>query len=144
LIDVVNQSCYTKDRKLNKTKGLAKMKNVMTRAWEIAKQGQKKFGGKVKEFFAIALKMAWKEIKKMAKVIKNINERIILTANHDTFEYTVEGERNGKIFWKREGIKEDDKKNEAYAYLKSGKGINTVSFYKIKDGVKTFIETQNV
>ena len=41
------------------------MKNVMTRAWEIAKQGQKKFGGKVKEYFSSALKLAWKEIKKM-------------------------------------------------------------------------------
>ena len=116
----------------------------MTRAWEIAKQGKKKFGGNVKEFFAAALKMAWAEVKGVKFVEEKTSERIILTANHDTFEYTVEGERKGKIFWKREGIKEDDKKNEAYAYLKSGKGINTVSFYKIKDGVKTFIETQNV
>ena len=67
MIDKVNQIGYTKIKKLsnNKTKGLAKMKKVMTRAWEIAKQGQKKFGGNVKEFFAAALKMAWKEIKKM-------------------------------------------------------------------------------
>lgn len=37
--------------------------NVMKRAWEIAKEGQKKFGGKVKEYFAISLKMAWSEAK---------------------------------------------------------------------------------
>ena len=41
-----------------------KMTNVMTRAWEIAKEGQKKFGGKVKEYFAQALKMAWALVKK--------------------------------------------------------------------------------
>ncbi len=35
----------------------------MTRAWEIAKKGQKRFGGKVKEYFAQALVMAWKEAK---------------------------------------------------------------------------------
>ena len=40
------------------------MKNVMTRAWEIAREGVKKFGGKVKEYFAQALVMAWAEIKK--------------------------------------------------------------------------------
>lgn len=38
-------------------------KQIMKRAWEIAKEGQKKFGGKVKEYFAIALKLAWKEVK---------------------------------------------------------------------------------
>jgi hypothetical protein len=39
------------------------MKNVMVRAWEIAKDGQSKFGGSVKEYFAMALKMAWAEVK---------------------------------------------------------------------------------
>jgi predicted metal-dependent phosphoesterase TrpH len=42
------------------------MKNVMKRAWEIAKEGVKKFGGKVKEYFATALKLAWKEAKRIA------------------------------------------------------------------------------
>lgn len=37
--------------------------NVMKRAWEIAREGQEKFGGKVSEYFAIALKMAWAETK---------------------------------------------------------------------------------
>ncbi|HEY4624339.1 MAG TPA: hypothetical protein VIH12_10780 [Solibacillus sp.] len=40
--------------------------NVMKKAWEIAKQGQEKFGGKVKEYFAASLKMAWALIKKAA------------------------------------------------------------------------------
>lgn len=39
------------------------MKNVMKRAWEIAREGQRKFGGKVSEYFAISLKLAWKEVK---------------------------------------------------------------------------------
>lgn len=38
-------------------------KQIMKRAWEIAKEGQKKFGGKVREYIAIALKFAWKEVK---------------------------------------------------------------------------------
>lgn len=41
------------------------MKKVMVRAWEIARQGQDKFGGKVKEYFAQALKIAWAETRKV-------------------------------------------------------------------------------
>lgn len=37
------------------------MKNIMARAWRIAKEGQVKFGGKVSEYIAEALKMAWAE-----------------------------------------------------------------------------------
>ena len=39
----------------------------MVRAWEIAKKGQEKFGGKVSEYFAEALKMAWAEVKQASK-----------------------------------------------------------------------------
>lgn len=35
------------------------MTNVMTNAWEIAYEGVEKFGGKVKEYFAEALRIAW-------------------------------------------------------------------------------------
>jgi len=52
------------------------MKNVMVKAWEIAKQGQVKFGGNVKQYFAVALKMAWKDIK--------INNLIVSTSVEDT------------------------------------------------------------
>ncbi len=41
------------------------MKNVMTRAWEIAKEAEKASGYKAVEFFAEALRMAWKEAKEM-------------------------------------------------------------------------------
>lgn len=41
-------------------------KQVMTRAWEIAKTAVVKFGGKVKEYFASALTLAWAEVKEMA------------------------------------------------------------------------------
>lgn len=36
---------------------------VMRRAWEIARDGQKTFGGKVSAYFATALKFAWVEAK---------------------------------------------------------------------------------
>jgi len=49
------------------------MKKVMTRAWEIAKQAAKKFGGQAIEYIALALREAWKEIKNM---VKDITDRI--------------------------------------------------------------------
>lgn len=39
------------------------MKNVMKMAWEIAREGQKKFGGMVKEYLAEALRMVWAIVK---------------------------------------------------------------------------------
>lgn len=38
-------------------------KELMENAWEIAREGQKAFGGKVSEYFAQALKMAWAQAK---------------------------------------------------------------------------------
>lgn len=38
-------------------------KQLMKNAWTIAKEGQKAFGGKVSEYFAQALKMAWAQAK---------------------------------------------------------------------------------
>ena len=53
------------------------MKNVMTIAWEIAREGVEKFGGNVKEYFAESLRLAWKKIKEVGKMIvskwKNAN-----------------------------------------------------------------------
>lgn len=39
------------------------MRQVMIRAWEIAREGATRFGGKVKEYFQQALVIAWKEAK---------------------------------------------------------------------------------
>lgn len=38
-------------------------KEVMTKAWKIAKEAAKKFGGKAIEYIAGAMKMAWAAIK---------------------------------------------------------------------------------
>lgn len=44
----------------------------MKRAWEIAREGFNKFGGKVKEYFAEALKMAWAEAKQPALPVTDV------------------------------------------------------------------------
>lgn len=42
------------------------MRSVMMKAWEIAREGAKKFGGKAIEYIAEALRMAWAIVKKDA------------------------------------------------------------------------------
>lgn len=42
---------------------MAAKKEIMSNAWKIAREGQKAFGGKVSEYFAEALKMAWAQVK---------------------------------------------------------------------------------
>lgn len=44
-------------------------KEIMTRAWEIAREAVKSFGGKVREYISEALKMAWRENRGMKKAI---------------------------------------------------------------------------
>ena len=44
----------------------------MTRAWEIAKEAVKDFGGKVKEYLSESLKMAWAEIKEVRYTIEDL------------------------------------------------------------------------
>lgn len=67
------------------------MKNVMTRAWEIAREGVAKFGGKTKEYFAQALVIAWSEVKKGAKktvteIAQIIKEKIGYAAKVNVWE----------------------------------------------------------
>ena len=47
---------------------------VMKKAWEIAKEAVTRFGGKVKEYIAEAMRMAWAEIKAVAGSVKKIME----------------------------------------------------------------------
>lgn len=42
-----------------------KTKQVMVRAWTLAKRGQKQFGGKVSEYLSEAMKIAWAIVKNM-------------------------------------------------------------------------------
>ena len=69
------------------------MKNVMTRAWEIAREGAANFGGKVKEYFAEALRMAWAETKKGAndlpKVVKLHAEKILKSGDQPAMQYAM-------------------------------------------------------
>ena len=83
------------------------MKKVMVKAWEIAREGQKKFGGKVSEYLSEALKIAWAIVKKGAKKVSQLPKVVELraqelfeTGDQPTMEYArnkAEHEFNGLI-----------------------------------------------
>lgn len=50
-------------------------KEIMKRAWEIAKKGQEKFGGKAIEYIAEALKIAWKEAKQPKEIVLKVRHQ---------------------------------------------------------------------
>ena len=50
------------------------MKQIMKKAWEIAKEAAKKFGGRAVEYIAEALRMAWAESRKPADITERIEE----------------------------------------------------------------------
>lgn len=95
--------------------------NVMKRAWEIARKGQSKFGGKVSEYFAVSLKMAWAEAKAPKKSTINTtfgskrNKSWVaeITGTHPKWKLNrefvnavEENEWSGKVFELNNGIYE--------------------------------------
>lgn len=83
------------------------MKQVMVRAWEIAKEAVVKFGGKVREYLAAALRQAWAETKRAKQfgfvVIQKINGTLYFgaDANVEIAYYTKDVNRLGKEYNKR-------------------------------------------
>lgn len=69
------------------------MKQVMVRAWEIAKGAVAKFGGKVREYLAEALRQAWAEIKAVKTPFRLRNDKkgkrtwlAKITGTHPTYK----------------------------------------------------------
>lgn len=62
--------------------------NVMAKAWEIAKAAVVKFGGKVKEYFAQSLKMAWSIAKNETGAI-NVDPKVQELATKHNIPYVV-------------------------------------------------------
>lgn len=51
---------------------MTNLKNIMTRAWEIAREAVANYGGKAVEYIAEALKMAWAEVKEVRYTVEDL------------------------------------------------------------------------
>lgn len=83
------------------------MKQIMVRAWEIARAAVVKFGGKVSEYFAGALRQAWSEVNNAKQfgfvAIQKLNGILYFGVDADVeiAYYTQEYNRFGKPYTKR-------------------------------------------
>lgn len=105
---------------------------VMIRAWEIARAGQKQFGGKVSEYFSEALKMSWK-IEKQKDV--KVDRLTIVTFNHDTQTADFEVQKYGRTIKVVKNVHQQDV-NGMLAELTAL--YPTIDYYMIKDSVKHY------
>lgn len=105
------------------------MKQVMIRAWEIAKAGAKKFGGSVKSYFAVALKMAWAEAKEVV-TIESVKQEI-----HNAYGQGY-AHREVTVSFK-EWKKDDENLHRLYINVEN-KGVLNTLWIVMKDGSVDF------
>lgn len=118
------------------------MRNVMTRAWEIARKGQENFGGGIKQYFAEALRMAWAETKTATIEISGGSR------NHKSWVAEITGTHPKWKFDRKFIVEiEDDYRNNTYVL---NNGIYNIcdageqSFVEIINGEVTEIEMEEV
>lgn len=108
------------------------MKNVMVRAWEIARRAVVRFGGKVKEYFAQALAMAWAEAK------NDSAEKVIIVVDKDNKEYRLEARTNKRTY--NYVCKDTNSFKDKRAHCFYNLGIKVYDYYVVENGIKRFGE----
>lgn len=94
---------------------MKKLQNIMKRAWEIAKEAVKRFGGKCREYFSEALRQAWDEsketrfavkawfhknkMKEIGKNVKSVNVFAILKESEKAVQVFVGDNRTYAVYW---------------------------------------------
>ncbi len=117
------------------------MRNVMVKAWEIARNGQKRYGGKVTEYFAQALKIAWSLIKKGANKMQEpfvMIETLSGSRKHKTWVAEITG-THPQYKFNRKFI-------DAWDEWSGGKEFKlfTGKYYEICDGGdRTFVKVKD-
>ncbi|WP_019156821.1 hypothetical protein [Robertmurraya massiliosenegalensis] len=106
------------------------MKNVMTRAWEIAKEGVKKFGGKVKEYFAQALVMAWAEMKKGADKVKTHFDAV-----KEAKEFSKKNFDGYVAQMNKKGVKTTYRTSESISMI-APNGLEAIAYVETSNGKK--------
>lgn len=109
---------------------------IMSNAWKIAREGQKEFGGKVTEYFAEALKMAWVEAKNTIN-IEDLEKKGFsrwTKGDMDRLYFTVEKSEDLDVDYYKTG-------NVRSAYL-DGERISNAEAYRLMS-VKCFVDLKN-
>ncbi|TDQ39254.1 hypothetical protein [Aureibacillus halotolerans] len=123
--------------------------NVMKRAWEIAREGVVRFGGKVVEYFAEALRMAWAEAKrpKKAEFVTSAGSRkhkswvAKITGKHARFKFDRSFVKEVKESWVEKffllsgGLYEVCDGGERRFILVTGATVKDVQEYEVMEAI---------
>ncbi|GGE47472.1 hypothetical protein GCM10011391_27860 [Pullulanibacillus camelliae] len=120
------------------------MKEIMELAWKMARHGQQNFGGKVKDYLKMALKLAWRAVKegyiKVSKSIKSAKTVLTIkmgSRNHKSWVAKIVG-RHATYKFDREFVDDfsEDYPNRIYTL--------TDGLYDVCDGgQRRYIKIQN-
>ncbi|MEJ2043682.1 MAG: hypothetical protein P8X74_03700 [Reinekea sp.] len=117
-------------------------KQTMKSAWEIARDGQNKFGGSVKSYFPESLKIAWKQAKTGEKNMAEITVENLIKAGgnewksdagHHRIYFNNNAERVGLScsFYKTGNVSTAIYCGEKISNSKAGKILSELSFVKV-------------
>lgn len=110
-------------------------KNIMKRAWEIARQGQKNFGGSVKMYFSESLKMAWNASKQGGSKMETIDVIRALTQDADNWDISFSSwEKNGIVrIYTKQKRQYGNKIDNGFLEIRDNKIINRCKHLSIKN-----------
>lgn len=106
-------------------------KQVMVRAWALARQGVKKFGGRAVDFFRSALTIAWKEAKAASKIgidkVKELVSKINICTGSIRANYWEKGEYR-RMYVNHTWYVSKGQRRASYGYFEIDKNSNIVCF----------------
>lgn len=118
-------------------------KELMKNAWSIAREGQKNFGGKVSEYFAEALKMAWAEAKKGLDIeaLESKGFNRWTKGNFDRLYFSLE--KSGDLdldYYKSGNLRAADLDGERISNAEACRLLSVKCFIDLKNGNKLVVQ----
>lgn len=114
------------------------MKNVMSKAWAIAKKAQSRFGGKVSEYIAGALRQAWEIFKAQTETPAQTKARLQTSFNNEVAKMKgAMNERAARFFAETFALDADA------PFWEQRQGISPAKFFRERHATLSEIVRQN-
>jgi len=126
---------YIQDKKTGRKIKMMK-KLVMKKAWEIAKNGASRFGGKASEYLSESMKLAWFEVKRT----RNTELKMVIIGNKDSGTYDVVRLHGTKVTGEDKGLNKEDYASVYCNFVE--RGFKIMDFFVVENGEKKFLGTK--
>lgn len=118
-------------------------KEIMSKAWEIAREGQKEFGGKVTEYFAEALKMVWAQTKNTFDIeaLEKKGFNRWTKGNMDRLYFNIEKSGDLELdYYKSGNLRSADLDGERISNAEACRLLAVKCFIDLKNGNKLVVQ----